>query len=707
MLYLEPYSTRSSEAQFLLMRSRKMLPARRWFLQLFLGVPAEIRILLGDRVRANVPYVGVETDPLWMAEPFSRKAASVLRRRWRPREAAVQTRARELYSKLYFGGEEDCGHHLLLLNDWHLRRDWELDALTASDQIRAKALATFSVLTRLRFAESSKSPLNLQLGLRMPFVADLIYPLVAKMPIFSLRYFLDLHVHYAFNAIRRANLAHADDIISLLYDVLFLQQKTAISLLECVRLTAYADQHKGEALLLNAEVDAIIAADTLFAYLKASVEKTIALVGVTHGIANLDAKKDHKKRVAALRAGLPAGLESLPYTEFLFAMVGAENLEDLNNYRSGLLHKKGVADLQPHNYVGHPSAAAPFRKVLTILHEQHVRNTALLLVALALLTDKLVELDRPPFDLGALPNELRRVELPIRLAAEEALATKAIASAGAGGLDGASGDLFAARGRLRRGLSRDREALADFREALARGAEPRAEILYELGRACMDVGAEGMDAAAVDAFTEAIELAPDLHKAYFVRALAYENLGQLEAALADLDFVVPRASKPAPLLEKRGVCRLALGRYAEALADLDAAAALGHCTLDLLTGRGVALRALGDNAGSLASLTSAIERFPDAVVARMHRASGLMVAGDTAAAQADLDQIIGRHGSHPKVSSAFGVRAILRSDQGDQAGAEADMEQAIARYAGSPPHEWIALLATWRATRSDGVNADR
>jgi hypothetical protein len=60
-----------------------------------------------------------------------------------------------------------------------------------------------------------------------------------------------------------------------------------------------------------------------------------------------------------------------------------------------LLHKRGIADLQPHNYASIGAKLLPFRKVFAVLHEQHAKNTAVLLCGLALLTDKLVELDPP------------------------------------------------------------------------------------------------------------------------------------------------------------------------------------------------------------------------------------------------------------------------------------------------------------------------
>lgn len=368
-----------------------------------LGAPPDVSIVLGDRLREWAPYVRIETRALWAAEPLRRKLKAVLRGRWTPDMKMAQEQALAIYRREIFGSDDDWGRHLIELYTWHLLREWKLEALTEHDATRASALASFTVLTRMRYKDIVASPLNLQIGARAPEIAGLVYPMIVKMPVVSLSYFLDLDAHFAFDAVRRAKHPQADDIIAFLYELLFLQQKVAISLEEFIRLVSYADVNKRQAQLINAEVNAIMAADGVFSYLKASIEKTVALVGVTHGIIGLDAKKDHKARIRALRAGLPKDFDQLFYARFLFEMIGAEHLDDLNSYRSGLLHKKGIADLQPHNYVSRDAKSVPLRKIFAVMHEQHAKNTAVLLVALAILTDELVRLDPPTFSLEDLP----------------------------------------------------------------------------------------------------------------------------------------------------------------------------------------------------------------------------------------------------------------------------------------------------------------
>jgi hypothetical protein len=213
--------------------------------------------------------------------------------------------------------------------------------------------------------------------------------MMAKIPVTALRYFLDIHVHFAFNEIRRSKHPHADDLIALLYDTLFLQQKIAVALKKLLEHTAWAGAQKDGAILVAAELDAIMAADLLFAYEKASVEKTMAIVGHTLEL-RLEDKKTHKKRLEQLKTALPESARNTPYVDLLLSLVSSDALKELNDYRSGLLHKKGIAELQPHNYAGMRGDANALLKLFSLLHEQHAKNTAILLAALALLTDDLV-----------------------------------------------------------------------------------------------------------------------------------------------------------------------------------------------------------------------------------------------------------------------------------------------------------------------------
>lgn len=130
---------------------------------------------------------------------------------------------------------------------------------------------------------------------------------------------------------------------------------------------------------MNAEVDAIRSADLVFTYLKASVEKTIVLLALSYDIPNMVSKKTHRSKIDALTKGLPENVKKQPYCIFVLEFIKSENLDELNSYRTGLLHKKGISDLQPHNYAGKPASEIPLKKVYEVLYEQHTKNTAVLI----------------------------------------------------------------------------------------------------------------------------------------------------------------------------------------------------------------------------------------------------------------------------------------------------------------------------------------
>ena len=349
-------------------------------------------MLGGARPQEGMLGAVVRTDVLWRKQSLSVKLLSLLGGRWQPDESSVFQEAHQVFLDSVFGDDDDFGPALLELMEKHGRRDWDFGALREDDRKRARALSAWENIAQQRLSNiASSPPLNLQLGKYAPALCELVYPLIMKVPIISLRYYVHAHAAYTFNEVRRSEHESSDDIIALMYELLLLQQKIAIGLLEYLRKASRTRQEKKDALLIEFEMDAIMNADLLFTYLKASVEKTIALVAAAYSIPGMDGKKSHKAKMNALLRHLPADAQGTYYGGFFLEVLSSENLDDLNSYRSGILHKKGIADLQPHNYVGKPSADLPFMKVYSILHRQHLRNTGALLVAFALLTDVLMK----------------------------------------------------------------------------------------------------------------------------------------------------------------------------------------------------------------------------------------------------------------------------------------------------------------------------
>lgn len=364
--------------------------AMRRVLKGILGLPEDMTVMLAHPPQPSALLAVIDPLPVWRQESLIKKVSIFFLRKWEPTEALIAAAARQCFAEEIFGPESDYGDSLFGLMVDHHSRTWDFSALMDEDSSRSKALESMTVLTDLRFHGIASHPsLNLNLAQRVPQVCELVHPMVSCIPVISLRYFLRVHSRFAFAAIRRSSHPQADDIIAYLYELLFLQQKAATSLLEFLRLAAYARIEKDEAQLINAEINAIIGADAVFSHLKASIEKTISLVALTHGLTGMDGRKTHALKLNALRRALPQVVQETPYCQFLMERNSSASLDDLNRYRSGLLHKKGIADLQPHNYVDVKARALPLLRVFEVLHDQHADNTATLLCGLALLTDEL------------------------------------------------------------------------------------------------------------------------------------------------------------------------------------------------------------------------------------------------------------------------------------------------------------------------------
>jgi hypothetical protein len=367
-------------------------------------LPEELIRGLGNQYQSDSIFAKVYLAELWKCLSFKDKLTSILTLRWQPTEEMIQDSAKLTLKKDLFGSKADYGEKLFELVHWHHSRVWDLNHLNETDKAKSKAFSSMTMLTRTIYREILPVKFNLQIFNRYPEMCILVNSMVVKIPIFSLQHYIDIHMSFTFNSIRKAKHPLAEDLISYIYDLQYIQQKIAISLHEFLRLSIYTEENKKNALLINAEIKAIMGADLVFSYLKASVEKTILLLALTHGIKNLDGKKEHRQKIKALNEKLPDKVKKLFYTQFILEFIQSENLSELNNYRSGILHKKGIADLQPHNYVDNKAAEIPLRKIANVLVDQHSKNTAMLIGTYALLTDELVRLDPPDIKISEIPR---------------------------------------------------------------------------------------------------------------------------------------------------------------------------------------------------------------------------------------------------------------------------------------------------------------
>jgi len=363
----------------------------------------EFCIFLGTVKQKGSTVAIFSSQKIWKRETFLKKLKSVLTLRWTPSENLVQLAAKETLNEAMFGNPSDYNEGLFKINAWHNSQEWNLDKLTEADLQKSDGLNAMTVLSNTKHRKLTSDYLHLNLFEKAPSICFLLHPMVVKIPVTSIQHYITIHSAFAFNEIRLANIETADDLISYIYELQYLQQKTAIALHEFLYLIDYTEKNKGEALLIQAELSAINEAETILTTLKATIEKIIVIIGLIYNLKSLETKKTHKAKLDALDKAIPEGVKKLHYYELIADLIKSESIEELNNYRTGLLHKKGISTLQPHSYVGQNAQDLPLKEIFAFLIEQHSKNSAVIICTYALLTDKLVELKRPNIKYEDLP----------------------------------------------------------------------------------------------------------------------------------------------------------------------------------------------------------------------------------------------------------------------------------------------------------------
>jgi tetratricopeptide (TPR) repeat protein len=188
---------------------------------------------------------------------------------------------------------------------------------------------------------------------------------------------------------------------------------------------------------------------------------------------------------------------------------------------------------------------------------------------------------------------------------------------------------------------------------------------------------------AIECFSRAIKLRPDVAAAYRYRAYAYIELGDRVSALNDLDAAIRLKPDDPQTYADRAAELYAQKSYDLAIADCDRVLQLdpGRAALYGLRGRCHAER--GDTESALQDYATAITHDPpNASQYLLWRAQLYLQCEDLAAAEADVSAVIQTEPDNPE---AFYTRATIRLQSNDILGAIDDYTTALQHHPDHAP----------------------
>lgn len=221
------------------------------------------------------------------------------------------------------------------------------------------------------------------------------------------------------------------------------------------------------------------------------------------------------------------------------------------------------------------------------------------------------------------------------------------------------------------------KALQQADEILEQGEEPfvgwflRATVLRQTGR----------NAQAVNAYTRAVELQPDNVNVRLGRGLAFQDIGQLDESLQDLDKVIELDPlEPGGWINRSLVWSLR-GEPDREIEDLNRAAELQPEWAVIYNNRGTAWQTLGDLDQAEKDLRHSLELSADFALARTNLGVLLIERRSYPEALEELSQSIRLN---PGDARAWAERARARSLAGNKAEAAEDYTAALERRPDHP-----------------------
>ncbi|MFH1175984.1 MAG: tetratricopeptide repeat protein, partial [Acidobacteriota bacterium] len=181
-------------------------------------------------------------------------------------------------------------------------------------------------------------------------------------------------------------------------------------------------------------------------------------------------------------------------------------------------------------------------------------------------------------------------------------------------------------------------------------------------------------AAAIAAFTQAIEANPKMAEAYRMRAISRKKVGDARTAIKDYDKAIELDPGNGKAYNGRALAKIDLGDLDGALADASKAVeinprhATAHVTLAQIN------LEHGNTTGALAACNQAIQADPKESTAWWQRAKVRSQMDDDRGALADYSEVIKLS---PRDAGAYNNRGAVKQRLGDLPGARQDFAKAV------------------------------
>ncbi|MBA4445129.1 tetratricopeptide repeat protein [Cylindrospermopsis raciborskii CS-506_C] len=226
------------------------------------------------------------------------------------------------------------------------------------------------------------------------------------------------------------------------------------------------------------------------------------------------------------------------------------------------------------------------------------------------------------------------------------------------------------RGAARRELGDYKGAIDDYTQAIEISPE-LASVYYERGGARRELGDYK---GAIDDYTQAIKISPELASVYYERGGARRELGDYKGAIDDYTQAIKISPELASVYYERGGARRELGDYKGAIDDYTQAIEISPEFASAYYDRGGVRRKLRDYKGAIDDYTQTIKTDPEsAFLAYYERGGARRELGDYKGAIDDYTQAIE---ISPEFASAYYERGFARRELGDENGAGFDFQRA-------------------------------